>query len=124
MNIKRCIMKRTGIFALSLLVSVLAFANDTTRVAHHSLSHVRKEDDAPITLPQGFKSVVVASNLGKTRHLVVAASGDIFVKLQKLKDGKGILRLHDANGDGKAEDISSFGNYIGSGITIKNGYLY
>src|SRR5882762_4670332 len=102
--------------------ALTAAAGDTTRIAHTVPAHTN--DDVVITLPAGFKSVTVAANIGQARHLVVAASGDIFVKLNKLKDGKGILRLHDANGDGKAEDISGFGNYGGTGIAIKNGYLY
>ena len=43
---------------------------------------------------------------------------------KRLKDGNGILRLRDKNGDGVADDISGFGKYIGTGILIKNGYLY
>jgi len=116
-------MKNMVILALLVCVAAASFGNDTTKLAKASTDR-NKYDDAPITLPQGFKSVVVTSGLGKARHLVVAASGDIFVKLEKLKDGKGIIRLHDANGDGKADNISGFGNYAGTGITIKNGYLY
>jgi glucose/arabinose dehydrogenase len=115
-------MKKMVILALLVWVTAVSFGNDTTKVAKASTERI--DDEAPITLPQGFKSVVVTSGLGKARHLVVAAGGDIFVKLEKLKDGKGIIRLHDANGDGKADDISGFGNYVGTGITIKNGYLY
>jgi glucose/arabinose dehydrogenase len=55
---------------------------------------------------------------------VVAKNGVLFVKLDKLVDGKGILRLKDNNGDGKADEIKSFGNYRGTGITIKDNYLY
>jgi glucose/arabinose dehydrogenase len=116
-------MKKIIISALLAIVTATGFGNDTTKLAKASTGHI-KDDDAPITLPQGFKSIVVTSGLGKARHIVVAASGDIFVKLEKLKNGKGIMRLHDANGDGKADDISGFGNYVGTGITIKNGYLF
>jgi glucose/arabinose dehydrogenase len=116
-------MKKILILACSVVFAAAAFANDTTRVKSPSTGIV-KRDDAPITLPQGFKSVVVTSGLGKARHLTVAANGDIFVKLEKLKDGKGIIKLHDANGDGKADEITGFGNYTGTGIAIKNGYLY
>jgi glucose/arabinose dehydrogenase len=116
------ITKAGFLFTWFACASLAACAGDTTHTA--SGQPVPAAADAPITLPGGFKSVTVAANLGKARHLVVAASGDIFVKLEKLKDGKGILRLHDANGDGKADDISGFGNYVGTGISIKNGYLY
>ena len=116
-------MKKMLILACTVVIAATAFANDTTKVASSSAGHVTR-DEAPITLPQGFKSVVVTSGLGKARHLTVAANGDVFVKLEKLKDGKGIIRLHDTNGDGKADEISGFGNYVGTGIVIKNGYLY
>lgn len=116
-------MKKMVILALIVCAAAASFGNDTTRVAKASRESINY-DDAPITLPKGFKSVVVTSGLGKARHIVAASNGDIFVKLEKLKDGKGIIRLHDTNGDGKADDISGFGNYVGTGITIKNGYLY
>jgi glucose/arabinose dehydrogenase len=77
-----------------------------------------------ITLPTGFSSLVVADSVGDARHLVVNSNGDIYVKLEKLKDGKGIVRLRDTNNDGVADDISGFANYAGTGIAIKNGYLY
>src|SRR5262245_41935287 len=110
-------MKNTWILACSVFVAVNAFCNDSTKV--------KPKADAPaITLPQGFKSVVVTSDLGRARHLTVAPNGDIFVKLEKLKDGKGIFRLHDTNNDGKADEITGFGNYVGTGIAVKNGFLY
>jgi glucose/arabinose dehydrogenase len=77
-----------------------------------------------ITLPQGFSATVVADNLGSARHIVVNSNGDVYVKLEDLNQGRGILRLRDVNKDGIAEDISGFGNYTGTGITIKSGYLY
>jgi glucose/arabinose dehydrogenase len=77
-----------------------------------------------ISVPKGFKAILVADNLGQCRHLVVNSNGDIYVKLEKLKDGRGILRLRDTNGDGIAEDITSFDKYPGTGIAISNGYLY
>ena len=77
-----------------------------------------------ITLPSGFSSTVFYENLGRARHLAVAANGDVYVKLEKLKDGKGIFKLKDSNNDGAADIATGFGNYIGTGIAIKNGYLY
>ena len=49
-------------------------------------------------------------------------NGDIYVKLERLKDGKGIIVLRESGG--KAQVVNSFGNFAGSGIAIKNGYLY
>lgn len=88
---------------------------------------IRDEISAPvddIKLPEGFKASVVVDQLGKNRHIVVNNNGDIYVKLDSPKDGKGIYVLGDPNKDGKFEVTNSFGNYGGTGIAIKNGYLY
>ena len=77
---------------------------------------------AGITVPAGFNAAIIADNLGSARHIAVTPQGDIFVKLSTGKNGKGIVVLHD-DGD-KASVKSSFGNYGGTGIAIKNGYLY
>jgi glucose/arabinose dehydrogenase len=77
-----------------------------------------------ITLPGGFRSDVVAKNLGRARHLTVNSNGDIYIKLERLHDGKGIIRLRDKNGDGRIDDTTGFAGYTGTGIAIKNGYLY
>ncbi|MEO5683786.1 MAG: PQQ-dependent sugar dehydrogenase [Chitinophagaceae bacterium] len=114
-------LKNFSVFFISLLLGALtACASDTSKVNKPFSATA----DAVITLPGGFSSLKVTGDLGRARHIVVAASGDIFVKLDKLKDGKGIYRLHDSNGDGKADEVTGFGNYIGTGISIKNGYLY
>src|ERR1700728_4507284 len=76
------------------------------------------KDNAELKLPAGFGAIKVAGSLGHTRHIAVTAQGDIYVKLLEQKASKGILFLHN----GKVE--SSFGNYGGTGIAIKNGYLY
>ena len=46
------------------------------------------------------------------------------MKLSSLKNGKGIFYLHDSNGDGKADVEKGFGDFAGTGIGIKDGYLY
>ena len=81
-------------------------------------------DSTSLVLPKGFKATVFYQNLGRARHIAVAPNGDVYVKLEKLKDGNGIYRITDANKDGVAENATGFGNYIGTGMAIKNGYLY
>jgi glucose/arabinose dehydrogenase len=81
-------------------------------------------DNAGLTLPTGFGALVVANGLGEARHIAVTKQGDVYVKLSDLKDGKGIYWLHDANGDGKADEQKGFGTYTGTGMYVKNGYLY
>ncbi|OCX52339.1 sorbosone dehydrogenase [Mucilaginibacter sp. PPCGB 2223] len=81
-------------------------------------------DNAGLKLPAGFGALKVAETGARARHLIVTAQGDIYVKLARPnKDGKAILVLHE-NADGKALLIGGFANYGGTGIYIKDGYLY
>jgi glucose/arabinose dehydrogenase len=80
--------------------------------------------ESSLKLPGGFQVQVMADGLGAARHLAVAAKGLVYVKLAKLKNGKGIIVLQDLNGDGIADKITGFGNYIGTGIYVKDGWLY
>jgi glucose/arabinose dehydrogenase len=109
----KCVLLMVGII---LGLSSAVFANDTTKIA------TRTADNGGLKLPSGFSASVIAPELGRNRHLVVNSNGDIYVKLFRLKEGKGILMLREKNG--KAEVAQSFGNYAGTGIAIKNGYLY
>ncbi len=115
-------------FYLLALLSLAACNNgaDTKSAAGDSTATSNAVDSTAgsITLPSGFKLSVIQSGLGHTRHLVVNTNGDIYVKLDKLKDGKGILVLRDVKKDGHYSVVKSFGNYTGTGIAIKNGYLY
>ena len=77
-----------------------------------------------LKLPGGFQVQVMADSLGAARHLAVAGNGLVYVKLAKLKNGKGIIVLQDLNGDGIADRETGFGNYIGTGIYVKDGWLY
>ena len=75
-----------------------------------------------LTLPVKFKSVMLAENLGKTRHIIITPQGGIYVRLAKPIDNKGTLFLQEING--KAIVKNGFGNYGGTGLCIKDGYLY
>jgi glucose/arabinose dehydrogenase len=86
-------------------------------------SNVAK-DEPGLKLPAGFKATIIAENLGNARHITVTKQGNIYVKLSKVKDGNGIVMLQDANNDGKIESQKAFGNYGGTGIYVKDNYLY
>jgi glucose/arabinose dehydrogenase len=82
-------------------------------------------DNAGLKLPSGFGALKVADGLGKARHIAVTGQGDIYIKMNgKIAEGKGILKLRDTNGDGKADETTGIANYNGTGIAIRNGYLY
>ena len=107
-------------FCLSVIATVglLSFKlikNDNTVRGHEAVN-------AGLTLPEGFQAAVIADNLGSSRHLVVTPQGDLYVHLAGTKNGKGILEFH-VDGD-NATLKSSFANFDGTGIAIKDGYLY
>ncbi|HVS97831.1 MAG TPA: PQQ-dependent sugar dehydrogenase [Puia sp.] len=79
---------------------------------------------AQLKLPSGFKATVLTTDMQHARHIAVAPNGVIFVKLERLKNGKGIYRLEDTNGDGKPDKVTGFGDYVGTGMYLKGDYLY
>jgi glucose/arabinose dehydrogenase len=80
--------------------------------------------EVKLILPDGFTSTNVFTSSTNNRHIAVHPNGTIYVKLGKLKNQKGILVLRDNNNDGKLEEVSGFGSFTGTGIAIKNGYLF
>ncbi len=77
-------------------------------------------DNGAITLPPGFRALVVADNLGALRFMTVAPNGDVYVKTSK----DGIIALRDQDGDGRAETQQKFGSGGGTGIALRDGWLY
>jgi len=81
-------------------------------------------------LPGNFEALVVADSTGPARHIAVNDNGDIYVKLRFSKMGEGgNVALRDSTGDGKADIIKRFGDYmdegsLANGMRIHNGYLY
>jgi glucose/arabinose dehydrogenase len=77
-------------------------------------------DNGGLTLPEGFRALVVADDLGRLRFLTVAPNGDLYVKTRN----GGIFALRDADGDGRAEIRKEFGSGGGTGIALHDGHLY
>jgi glucose/arabinose dehydrogenase len=77
---------------------------------------------AGLTIPEGFSAVAIAQNTGSPRHMVVTPENDLYVHLANNRKGKSILVYH-IDGD-KATLKSTFGDFGGTGIAIKDGYLY
>lgn len=110
---------------LALAIACLSFIFITGSGCNKSKTTENKTAvKADLKLPNGFSASVIADSLGPVRHLAVNSQGDIYVKLNALKDGKGILFLTNTNHDGVMEQKSAFAGYPGTGIRIKNGYLY
>jgi glucose/arabinose dehydrogenase len=83
-------------------------------------------DNGGLTLPAGFCALVVADNLGPARHIAVAPNGDLFISLNSSGRGAsaGVVALHDSDGDGTFDKQETFGDTRGTGIALRNGYLY
>jgi glucose/arabinose dehydrogenase len=82
-------------------------------------------DNGGITLPPGFCATVVADSLGSARHLVVTRNGDLFVSVNNTRNARGgIVALRDTDGDGKTDKRERFGDNGGTGIALRNGFLY
>jgi len=119
-------MKKNFLFMFLLLSAGIFFIFSFTNIS--SSAKIKPypaagADNAGLMLPVGFSAVKVADNLGEARHIAVTKEGDIYVKLGRKKDGKGILFLQK-NNDGKLDQKLSFGDYSGTAMRIKNGYLY
>lgn len=88
------------------------------------------------SLPPGFCATIVADNLGRARHLVVAPDGTIYVNTWKIGKnasvpaGGFLVALSDMNGEGRAARVIRFGpgvdqhNAGGTGIALYKGALY
>jgi glucose/arabinose dehydrogenase len=83
-------------------------------------------DNGGLTLPQGFCAAVVATDVGRARHLVVAPNGDVFASTQTGRGGSGggIVALRDTDNDGKLDKRETFGAGSATGVALRNGYIY
>ncbi|PTQ96904.1 glucose/arabinose dehydrogenase [Mucilaginibacter yixingensis] len=81
-------------------------------------------NSAGLKLPAGFSAVITAETGARARHIAVTPNGLIYVKLARPdKDGVALLEYKEG-ANGKATFVKGFANYGGTGIYIKNGYLY
>jgi glucose/arabinose dehydrogenase len=124
-------MKNTKTFAFGLpalaiagLIVLNACTSDPGKKTDdkQATAPIITEASAGLTLPTGFTAIAVAANLGAPRHISITPQGEIYVKLERPINGKSVLLLHETNG--KAEIKAGFGTYRGSGIKVKDGYLY
>lgn len=82
------------------------------------------DDNGGLRLADGFCAKVVADSLGPTRHIVVDATGDVYAALRQVTEGGGMVALRDQDGDYSADRIEYFGDTGGTGIGLRDGFLY
>ena len=81
-------------------------------------------NDGSLDLPDGFCATVVADTLGPTRHLAVAENGGVYAALDTTVKGHGVMALRDTTGDFTADRVEYFIDAAGSGLRLRDGYLY
>lgn len=87
-------------------------------------------DNGELILPAGFRALVVADQLvagrkvGKDsdqfRFIAVAKNGYVYGKTVR----GGIIALRDTDGDGRLDDKQEFGSGGGTGLAVRDGWLY
>ena len=95
---------------------------DTPSKANNSRK-IPKPANATLTVPVGFQVNIFAEGLTHARNMLVASNGDVLLAEQSA--GK-VTLLRDADGDGKAESITTFadGFKTAYGLAIAQGALY
>src|SRR5579863_8841220 len=83
----------TGGFAFPIIAR-----NPRATVKPRQKTEVAKPRALQLRLPSNFHADIFADNLGTARHLAVTSEGIVYVKLGKLKNGKGVIVLEDING--------------------------
>ena len=121
----KSLLKKIPLHPLTVLMaSVFFLASCEKNDIPKPSSLTPDENNGTLKLQEGFGAVTVAQQTGKARHIAVNTNGDVYVKLMELNEGKGIVVLKDTNKDGRADMRQAFGNFPGTGIAIKDGYLY
>jgi glucose/arabinose dehydrogenase len=72
-----------------------------------------------LKLPAGFTATLIHEGLGAGRHLAVSASGDVY-----LASRNGLVAMRDADGDGKLEIATPFGDVKGTAVRIHGDWPY
>ena len=82
-------------------------------------------DNGGLKLPPGFCAAVVATDLGRARHLAVAPNGDLYARSRaRPRRRGGVVALRDTDGDGKFDKREPFGTGSATGVALRNGYVY
>ncbi len=120
-------VKQLGTIALVCTLAGAACTSDTADSARvvSDADLACAPDDGGLVLPDGFCAVVVADELGASRHLAVAPNGDLYVTLRGTRQSPGsAMALRDTTGDGVADVRVTFDEVGGTGVELWNGWVY
>lgn len=104
-----------------MMLPLGVMATDTVEVKKDK---IKDEAGQVIRVKNGFTASTLVSSAGRNRHIAVSPNGDLFIKLDRLRNGRGILQMRRNPDSGEFVLIDSFANYGGTGIAIREGYLY
>ncbi len=116
------VMKIYTIYLLQFLLMVLLISCNTS--GQQANLAEQAGDNAGLILPEGFKAVIVADDLGPGRHIDINENGDIYMTMQSMSNGHGIVALRDTSGDSRADVVEYFGDHASTGMEVHDGYLY
>jgi len=112
------------------LFGIALFATILPRLVLAAELPVPDPDDGQLTLPPGFRALIVADqlvagrkigrNTDQFRFITVAPNGYVYGKTVR----GGIIALRDTDGDGRLDDKQEFGSGGGTGIALHDGWLY
>lgn len=123
--------------ALTFILALCAAAG-LARAADPAQGTACPDDNAGLSLPQGFCARIFADGIGHIRHLTVAPNGVVYGNTwsgryygnDKPHPGGFLVALKDTSGSGKADVIERFGTSVedgghgGTGIFYYKDYLY
>ncbi len=70
-------------------------------------------------LPEGFEARLFHTGVETPRHIAVSSAGVVYLIRRERVGGTGMLALQDADGDGRADHVETFGRFAGSGIAVR-----
>ena len=122
----------------ALYTGALTPAQSGSNAAAEGNSQACPSDDSGLTLSAGFCATVFADDIGHARHMVVGASGVVYVNTWSGEyygnaaphAGGFLVALQDKTGAGKADVAERFGDTAqgggagGTGIGIYKGWIY
>ncbi len=106
------------------IIAILSIFNISYGQRKSAVKAKSSAGNGGLKLPAGFSASIIARDLGAARHMAVNSRGDIYVKMDRVKNSGGIIELSPAKNNGQATKKEVFGNFGGTGMAIKNGYLY
>ena len=142
MSIQSTIQARLLTSTACCLAAVLAMAGTASLASRAAAAPARGAacpgDNGGLTLSPGFCATVFADNLGHVRHMAIGPGGVIYANTwsgryyagSPAPPGGFLIALKDVNGDGKADQITRFGETAaegdagGTGVAVYNGFVY